>query len=276
VKRALSLAALTVLELSPPEMVGCAADAGYTHVGLRLIPATDNEPTWPVIGDTPLVRELEHRLADCGVRTLDIEIFRLRPDTVVERYLPALETGARLGAQHVLVAGNDPDEPRLTERFAALCVLGAPLGLTFDLEPMPWTDVKQLQQAERIAAATGQENAGVLIDPIHFDRGGNVPADIAAVPRQRLHYAQLCDAPTERPRDVPTLLHQARAERLMPGDGGLDLAGILRALPPTLPLGLEVPMQALARTVPAVERARRIRAKTEVLLATLGLAATDV
>lgn len=265
--RALSLAALTVLELSPPEMVTCAAEAGYAHVGLRLLPATDSEPTWPVIGDTPLARELERRLADSGVRTLDIEIFRLQPETAVARYRPALETGARLGAKHVLVAGNDPDEARLTERLAALCDLGAALGLTFDLEPMPWTDVKDLRQAARIVEGTRQANAGVLIDPIHFDRGGNRPEDIAAVPPERLHYAQLCDAPAGRPQDVPTLLHQARAERLMPGDGGLDLSGILRALPSALPLALEVPLQTLARTVPALERARRIRAKTLALLA---------
>ena len=273
VMRTLSLAALTVLELSPPEMVSCAADAGYSHVGLRLIPATDHEPTWPVIGDTPMVREIEHRLADSGVHTLDIEIFRLRPDTAVAHYLPALETGARLGAKHVLVAGNDSEPARLTERFVALCELGAQFGLTCDLEPMPWTDVKDLQQAARIVAASHRANAGVLIDPIHFDRGGNLPADIAAVPPERLHYAQLCDAPAQRPSDVPTLLQQARAERLMPGDGGLDLVGILRALPPALPLALEVPQLTLARTVPALERARRIRAKTEALLATLQAAA---
>ncbi len=266
---ALSLAALTVLELSPPEMVACAAQAGYAYVGLRLVPATDQDPTWPLSGDTPMVRELEQRLADSGVRTLDIEIFRLHPDTAVAHYLPALETGARLGAQHVLVAGNDPDEGRLTEHFAALCELAAPLRLTCDLEAMPWTDVKDLQQAARIAAGSRRPNAGVLIDPIHFDRGGNQPIDIAALPPERLHYAQLCDAPAERPRDVPTLLHQARAERLMPGDGGLDLAGILRALPSGLPLALEVPQQTMAKTVPALERARRMRAKTEALLATL-------
>lgn len=267
--RALSLAALTVLELSPPEMVACAAQAGYSHVGLRLLPATDNEPTWPVVGDTAMVRELEHRLADSGVRTLDVEIFRLKADTEVESYLPALETGARLGAKHVLVAGNDPDEARLSERFAALCDLGAPLGLTLDLEPMPWTDVKHLQQGTRIATATRRQNAGVLIDPIHFDRGGNVATDIASVPPERLHYAQLCDAPAARPRDLQTLLYQARSERLMPGDGGLDLAGILRALPAALPLALEVPMLTLAKTVPALERAKRIRARTEALLASL-------
>jgi len=265
----LSLAALTVLELSPAEMVSCAADAGYSCVGLRVIPATDREPAWPIIGDTPLVREVERRLADTGIAVLDIEILRVKPDTRIEDYHAALETGARLGARHVLVAGNDPEASRLTERFAALCDLGAPLGLTMNLEPMPWTDVKNLQQAVRVVAHAGRPNAGVLIDPIHFDRAGNAPADIALVPNSALHYAQLCDAPSRRPTDTETLLHQARAERLMPGDGGLDLKGILRALPAGLPLSVEIPMQQLAQTVGAVDRARQMRAKTEVLLAAL-------
>jgi hypothetical protein len=52
----------------------------------------------------------------------------------------------------------------------------------------------------------------------------------------------------------------------MPGDGGLDLLGILRALPRDIPLSVEVPMQTLARTVPAIDRARRMLDKTRVLL----------
>ncbi len=267
--RHLSLAALTVMELSPAEMVSCAAAAGYSHVGLRLIPATDREPTWPIIGDTPLVREIMRRLADTGVVVLDVEIFRIKPDTRIDDYRAALETGARLGAMHVLVAGNDPDASRLTERFSALCDLAAPLGLTIDLEPMPWTDVRSLQQAAKVVANAGRPNAGILVDPIHFDRAGNTATDIALIPPQTFHYAQLCDAPAERPTDTETLLYQARAERLMPGDGGLDLQGILRALPASLPLGLEIPMQELARSVGAVERARRMRVKAEALLSAL-------
>jgi sugar phosphate isomerase/epimerase len=267
--RPLSLAALTVLELSPPDMVSCAADAGYAHVGLRVVPATDREPAWPTVGDTPLVHEIERRLADSGITVLDVEIFRLKPDTRVADYAAALETGARLGARHVLVAGNDPDEARLTASFAALCDLGAPLGLTMNLEAMPWTDVKTLQQSARVVANARRDNGGVLIDPIHFDRAGNTAADIGEVPSGRFFYAQLCDAPAARPLDTETLLFQARAERLMPGDGGLDLRGILRALPTGLPLALEVPMQALSRIVNAVDRARQMRVKTEALLAAL-------
>ena len=265
----IGLAALTVLELAPPDMVSCAAEAGFASIGLRLLPATAEEVQHAIVGDTPLARETARRIADTGLPVLDIEIFRLKPDTIVADYRAALETGARFGAREVLVAGNDPDEARLIERFALFCELAGEYGMAADLEPMPWTDVRNFMQGARIVAAAGQANAGVLIDPIHFDRGGSVAGEIANVPASRLRYLQLCDAPAERPHDTATLLHQARAERLMPGDGGLDLRGILRAVPPDVPLSIECPMHTLAATMPALERARAMLAKTRKLLETL-------
>jgi sugar phosphate isomerase/epimerase len=265
----IGLAALSVLELSPPEQVTCAAEAGYACVGLRLLPATPEEVQHPMVGDTPLVRETARRLADSGVRALDIEIFRLKPDTLVESYRAALETGARLGATEILVAGNDPDQSRLVDNFAAFCDLAASLGLGANLEPMPWTDVRNFAAGAQIVARAARPNAGVLIDPIHFDRGGSTAKEIATIPPSRLRYMQLCDAPGERPQDRATLLHQARAERLMPGDGALDLCGILRAVPADLPISLEIPMQSLARTLSATERARRMLDKTRRLLDSL-------
>jgi sugar phosphate isomerase/epimerase len=267
--RRIGLAALTVLELAPPDMVSCARDAGYDAVGLRLIPATPTEVQHPIVGETPLVRETLRRLADTAIPVLDIEIFRLKPDTRVADYRAALETGARFGAREALVAGNDPDDARLTASFAAFCDLSAEYGIAANIEPMPWTDVKTFAQAARIVAAAGRDNAGVLIDPIHFDRAGDVPANIAAAPAPRLRYMQLCDAPAERPKDLETLLFQARAERLMPGDGGLDLAAILRAVPRDVPLSLEIPMHGLTRTLPAVPRTRQMLEKARRLLDTL-------
>lgn len=267
--RPLSLAALSVLDLAPPDMVSCAAWAGYSHVGLRLHPATPTEAHYPTIGDTAVVRELLARLADTGVRVLDVEILRLKPDTVVADFEPFMETGARLGAQHVLLAGNDPDEARLTECYARSCELAARYGLVADIEPMPWTEVRDVVQAERIMRAAGQPNCGVLIDPIHFDRAGSTPAELAALAPQRFHYLQFCDAPAARPTTTAEILFQARAERLAPGQGGLPLRELLGALPPGIPLSVEVPQQALARTVGPFERARRLREATERLLAEL-------
>ncbi|HEY3180774.1 MAG TPA: sugar phosphate isomerase/epimerase family protein [Casimicrobiaceae bacterium] len=265
----IGLAALTVLELSPPDMVSCAAEAGFASIGLRLVPPTAEEVQHPMIGDTPLVRETARRLADTGIPVLDIELFRLKPDTNVADYRAALETGARLGAREVLLAGNDPDEARLIDRFAAFCEMASEFGMGANLEPMPWTDVRNFAQGARIVAAVGRDNAGIVIDPIHFDRGGSRADEIAPVPRARLRYMQLCDARAKRPSDNETLLHQARAERLMPGDGDLDLRGILRAVPPDLPISLEIPMRTLTRTMPALERTRQMLTKTRRLLETL-------
>ena len=258
-----------MLELTPPEMVSCAVEAGFDCLGLRLIPATPGEVQHPMVGDTPLVRETERRLKDTGMRVLDIEIVRLRPDTVVADYEAALATGARLGATEALIAGNDPDEARLTANFAAFCELARRFGIGGNLEPMPWTDCKNFAQGVRIVAAAAHDNGGILIDPLHFDRGGSDAAEISGVSRARFRYMQLCDAPAERPTDTEGLLYQARAERLMPGDGGLDLTGILRALPADLPIELEIPMETLAKNVPAVERTRQMLAKTRRLLANL-------
>ena len=259
-----------MLELAPPDIVSCAAEAGFDFVGVRLIPATPGEVQHAMVGDTPLVRETARRVQGAGIRVLDVEVFRLRPATAPADYEAALATAARLGATEALVAGNDPDERRLTDNFAALCDLARPYGIGANLEPMPWTDCENLAKGVRIVTAAARENGAVLIDPIHFDRAGNRPGEIAAVPRARLRYAQMCDATAERPVDTEGLLFQARAARLMPGDGGLDLGGILRELPADLPLSLEIPMETLARTMPALERARQMLSKMRRLLATLG------
>jgi sugar phosphate isomerase/epimerase len=260
--RALSLSALTVLELSPPQMVECAAQAGYDFVGLRLLPATDHEVRHDVVGDTPLKRETLARLRDTGIKVLDVEILRLKPDTDVSTCLPMLETAAELGARYVLVAGNDPDEARTAERLAQLCDLAAPLGLSPSLEPMPWTDVKDITQGARIVKAAARRNTGLIIDPLHFDRAASSTDALRALPREYFGYVQFCDAPAERPTDLDTLLYQARCERMIPGEGGLDLAGVLRALPDHLPVSIEVPTQQWAQTTPALERARKLREAT--------------
>ena len=267
--RPISLAALTVLELTPPEMVTCAAVAGYSHVGIRLLPATATEPQYDIVGDTPLLREVERRLADTGVKVLDVEIFRIKPETRVTEYEAAIATAARLGAAELLVAGNDPDEARLVGTFAAFCDLAGRYGLRASLEFMPWTDAKDLSQAARIVQRSGCANAGVLIDPFHLSRSRSRIADIAAIPASRLHFMQFCDVPAAIPPTMDAILAEARAERLFPGEGGVDLLGLLRAVPRDVPLSLEVPTHTLARSVGATERARRALAATQRVLALL-------
>jgi len=267
--RLISLAALTVLELTPPQMVDCAAEAGFGHISLRLLPATPAEPQYDIVGDTPLLREVERRLAATGVKVLDVEIFRLKPATRAGDYEAAMASAARLGASELLVAGNDPDEARLIDRFAAFCDLAASYGLGANLEFMPWTDAKDLRQAARIIERAERDNAGVLIDAFHLSRSRSRIEDIAMIAPSRLRFMQLCDVPAVIPSTMDAILAEARTERLFPGEGGVDLLGLLRAVPREIPLSLEVPTHTLARTVGAAERARRLLAATKRVLALL-------
>ena len=130
---------------------------------------------------------------------------------------------------------------------------------------MPWTDVRSFAQGAEAVRQVARPNAGLLIDAIHFDRAGSVAGEIPGVPAAWLRYAQIY-APAERPRDLAGLLHQARAERLLPGEGGLDLRGIFGALPRDTPVSVEIPMERLAKSVPALERARRALHATQRLL----------
>ena len=269
--RSFSLAALTVLELSPPDMVEVAARAGYQQVELRLVPATPDEQHFPLVADAALRRQTLARLHDTGIQVLDIEILRLKPESRVESdFARALEIGAELGASQVLVAGNDDDEARLTDNFTGLCDLAAGFGLNPHLEFMPWTGVKNLEQARRIVTAVARPNAGLLVDAFHFDRSGSHLDDLATIPAGWMHYVQLCDVIGSRPDDMAEIIRQARQERCFPGDGDIDLEGLLHVLPSDVPLSLEIPTQALReRGVSALDRARMALEKTQRLLGSL-------
>ena len=207
--------------------------------------------------------------ADTGVAVLDVEIFRLRPGNRIADYEAAIATAARLGAGELLVAGNDPVEARLVDSFAALCDLAGRYGLGVGLEFMPWTDAQDLAQAARIVDRSARANAGVLIDPFHLSRSRSRIEDIAAIPPQRLRCMQFCDVPAAIPPTMEAIIAQARAERLFPGEGGVDLLGLLRAVPRGIPLSVEVPTHTLTKTVGATERARRALAATKRVLAQL-------
>ncbi|HKU48030.1 MAG TPA: TIM barrel protein [Burkholderiales bacterium] len=250
-KQPIALAALTVLELTPPEQVSVAAQAGYSHVGLRLIPVAGQ--TLPAFEQ----RELERRLRDTGIRVLDVEVFRVSPE--MPDYEPMLETAQRLGATELLVHGADADEARLVENFGALCELAARYGLHANLEPMPWVEVSTVAKAKRVIERAGK--GALLVDPIHFYRADNRIADLAGAP---MRYLQFCDAHPGRPADTAELMRQARGDRLFPGEGALDLRALLRATPPELPLSVEVPV---AQKLEPLERARRALEATRRVLA---------
>jgi sugar phosphate isomerase/epimerase len=143
----------------------------------------------------------------------------------------------------------DPDRARKIDRFAELCELARPLGLTVDLEFPSWTETPDLRAAVRVLREADQPNAGILIDLLHFARSGSSVADLRQLPAEWFHFAHVCDAPPAVPPTNEGLIHTARFERLFPGEGGIDVHGILGALPAGLPYALEIPRATLVAQV---------------------------
>ncbi|MBF7143938.1 MULTISPECIES: sugar phosphate isomerase/epimerase family protein [Pseudomonas] len=265
-QRVFSLAALTVLELSPVDMIEVAARAGYSHVGLRTEPATAQEHHFALLNDPYLRKATLQRLKDTGVKVLDLEILRLKPETDIRLFEPHLAFGAQCGATELLVAGNDPDLDRCAARFAALCELAIGYGLHPHLEFMPWTQVPDLATAAQVVAQAGQPNGCILVDAFHFNRSGSHLSQLEQLPVAWMRYAQLCDIAGPAPTDMDQILYEARHERCLPGEGDCDLPGLLQALPKGIAISVEIPTRrlmeqgksALERATLALDATRRV------------------
>ena len=257
--RTLSLAHLTVLDTTPPELVTVAASAGFRTIGIRLTATPSvGAPPYDCLHEGPMLRETLARLADTGVSVLDTEFLRFEPEHPVGIPAGFLDVSARLGAKHVLVMSAEPEEARTLERFGELCDRAAAYGLTVGLEFAVYTGVRTLAHAADVVARSKRANASIVIDALHFSRSGGLPAHVAPVDPALLRYAQICDAGPDMPAptDTPALIREARTGRLLPGEGVLPLKALVAALPAGVPLAIEAPCRATA-DLPALERARR-------------------
>jgi sugar phosphate isomerase/epimerase len=257
--RRLSLAHLTVLDTTPPELVTVASAAGFRTIGIRLTATPSvGVPPYDMLHEGPLLRETLLRMAGTGVSVFDTEFLRFEPDQPAAIPEGFLEISARLGATQVLVMSAEPEEARTLERFGELCDRAAPYGLQVNLEFAIYTGVRTLAHAAKMVARATRANASVLIDALHFSRSGGLPEHVAQVDPALFRYAQICDAGPDMPAptDTPALVREARTGRLLPGEGVLPLKELVAALPRSLPLAIEAPCRATAG-LPALDRAKR-------------------
>ena len=270
---------LTMLDVSPPELVTIAREAGFDSVSPRVAVSTPGEEPWPMTVGSAMLEETVRRLDDTGIRVLAVELVRIGPATRREDYERALESGARLGARYVAVNCDDPDIERASETFAALTAAARPYELRPLIEPIVYTQASNLDEALYIAERSG--GGGILLDTLHFQRYGGRLEQLRSVDPQLLSYVQLCDAPLMPPSGLPRphrlprgqstdgtdLQLESRAMRLLPGDGELPLADFLAALPEGIPVSLEAPVLSLWETLTPVEFARRARKAVADLVA---------
>lgn len=266
----LSLAALSILDAGPAGQVQACAAAGFTHAGLRLNPLLPTDQH--VAGDAAKEAEIERLMAETGVQLLEVGVFPVTAEMNVEALRPVLKLSQRLRGRFIVCPVEDHDLTRRRATFAKLADMAAEYGLNALVEFNPYSGCRSLAEAVEVATSVKRANAGLVIDALHLSRSGGHPRDLAQVDPALLQLVHFCDAPAFVPgdRSVEELRKESRTARLLPGEGELWLADLVRALPVGTPISIEAPSARHAH-LSAAERAKLALTATQRFLDQQGL-----
>jgi sugar phosphate isomerase/epimerase len=182
------------------------------------------------------------------------------------------EMAEALAARHlnvIFLANGDYSQTRAEDEFARVAEAAVDRGLLPYIEfiPAPLSPVSDVAGAWAIAEASGRPEAGVMIDTWHYMRGPSTLEQVRAVPGERIHVLQINDAPAQPEED---LVDETMHRRLLPGEGDINLLGLLRTLDELgspAPVSIEVFSDELAALPPAECAWRTTTATRRVLKA---------
>lgn len=121
---------------------------------------------------------------------------------------------------------GDVTVEQMLEPFALICDQAAEFGAAVHPEFIPMTRIPDLAAAWTMVQGVDRPNAGILLDTWHYYRGNPDRELLLSIPGDRILAVQVDDAMAV---PLDSLWDDTR-ERLMPGDGELDLVGVLRDL----------------------------------------------
>ncbi|MFJ8868384.1 bifunctional sugar phosphate isomerase/epimerase/4-hydroxyphenylpyruvate dioxygenase family protein [Streptomyces sp. NPDC102473] len=211
------------------EKLTAAARAGFDGVEIF-----END----LIGSPLGPEEIRDRVADLG---LTIDLFQPMRDIEA---VPADEFARnlrraehkfrlmrRLGADTVLVCSSvSPyavdDDALAAEQLHRLADLAQGYGIRVAYEALAWgRHVSTYDHAWRVVRAADHPALGVCLDSFHILARGSDVSGIESLPGDKIFFLQLADAP-QMSLDV---LQWSRHHRCFPGQGDLDVTGLVRA-----------------------------------------------
>lgn len=217
-----------------PEFAKLAARAGYPGTDVMLNPAMEE--------GAAATRKL---LSDLKIRPaiIDFPVEFRKDDDAFHASLPKLEPAAAFAAAigcprmitYIMPSSNTPKDElrrtykqRFTESAKILAQHNVRLGLEF-LGPLhlrkmfPHEFIWRMNDMLAFAKECGP-NVGLLLDSWHWHHAGATTQDIINAGKERIVHVHFNDAPKLPPDQIRD------DQRLMPGEGVINLAGFLRAL----------------------------------------------
>ena len=247
-KRKYSLAYLTIPGVDPVEQIKIAKECGYDYVSLRTIPMhLPGEPEFLLDKDPALFEATKAALAEYDMPLMDIELARVRPDLNIDEYKPAFEAAAKLGATDVLGSIWTRDKSYYLETAAKIAEDAKEFGLNYNIEFLPWAGVRNLQEGISLIDNLAKENVYIMVDTLHAGRAGVTGQELGRTDSKYFRFMHLCDGPAGPDGDVvldnikdDLMLYTAREARYYVGDGDIDIASMIAAMP-NIPLSIELP-----------------------------------
>jgi sugar phosphate isomerase/epimerase len=238
------------------ERISVTAQAGYAYVGLRGSDYTQAREAG--YSDDDIRAQLDR----FGVRCGELQsVIGWAGDREARKSARRVEeecyaAKSALGGDYMMITLTEFDDgfDNAAKAFGAVCDRSVANGLRPVIEFIPFGAVPDVRSAWELISAAGNEDAGILVDSWHHFRGSNDDSQFDAIPGDRIGAVQIADA---RREIRGTLFEDTQNQRLNPGEGDIDLIGLIKLLDS---LGVDVPysvevLSTHQRSVPPLEAA---------------------
>ncbi len=254
----LRLEQISIFDVEPTEAVTIAEGLGVPMISLWT--------TGGIEGARPVTAASKgavlERLRSSPVVVDTAEAFLLGAD--VREAEASIALAAELGARAIVAVNLSVEADRAAGLLAELCALAQRYELLVSLEPVYMGVTHSPADGLSLVKEAGAPNAGLTVDLLHVYRSGTSLSELARLDPGVISSVQICDGPPSVAADAA--IEEGMHSRMVPGTGSFDAAGFLRAIPPAVALGMEVPMRALReRGVSARERTRMVVEATRAL-----------
>jgi 2-keto-myo-inositol isomerase len=211
------------------EKLRLASEAGYGGIELWI------NDIYEYIGTGGDVCDVEKALSDYGLIVPSVIAIRQWGDFVGWEHQLVLDEakrrfalGARLGAPYIVATPplEREDTDHLPERYRELLEIGRQTGIKPTFEYISFfKSIWSLPQAWQMVQEADDPDATLIVDAFHNWNSNSTSEDLKQIPVERISHYHFDDAhPDKAPRT------QTDPDRVMPGDGQIDLAAEVKLL----------------------------------------------
>lgn len=211
------------------EKIRLTAQAGYAGVELWI------NDVYEYVGRGGEVRDIEKAIADYGLIVPCTIAARGWGEAVGPEYELALEEtkrrmdmAARLGAPYLVATPPRTacNLQQVSQRYRDLLEIGRQTGVKPTFEYISFfRSVNKLSQAWHVVQQADSDDATLILDAFHSFNSGSTLDDLRVIPAKRISHYHIDDAARNKPP-----LKQTDPDRVMPGDGAIDLAAEIKVL----------------------------------------------